>query len=87
MATVVIVAEMGLTIFGGTTSSLNLSSVDWWAMLASLLLLGMFLVVEGTDPRGWIASEPEHVLIGLHLLSVSLLWWLGVECRRLPPGS
>ncbi|HKI20079.1 MAG TPA: hypothetical protein VKA15_19475, partial [Isosphaeraceae bacterium] len=83
----VVFLEMGSAVIVERPSGLGLLSVDWWALLATLGLLGAFLVAEGTDPHGWLASEPEQLVIALHALSVIVLWWLGVSCSPLATGA
>jgi tetratricopeptide (TPR) repeat protein len=83
----VVFLEMGAAVIVERPSGLGFLSVDWWALMATLGLLGAFLVAEGTDPHGWLASEPEQIVIALHALSVIVLWWLGVSCSPLASGA
>ncbi len=83
VTTTLLVIELPRAVFDLAFTTSALASVDFWALLATFVLLGVFLVVEGIDPRGWITSEPEHTLVGLHVLGVSILWWLGVDCSPL----
>ncbi len=87
LAIAVVFLEMGSAIILERPSGLGLLSVDWWALVATLGLLGAVLVAEGTDPHGWIADEPEQLVIALHALSVVVLWWLGVSCSPLAHGA
>ena len=63
--------------------ALALTGVDWWAMLATLGLTGIFLITLGERPDGWGALGPEHLVVALHWLGVAVLWWLGVACSPL----
>ena len=36
-----------------------------------------------SDPEGWGALEPEHLVVALHWVGVVLIWWLGVDCSPL----
>jgi tetratricopeptide (TPR) repeat protein len=83
----VVVLEMGSAVLLERPSGLGLLFVDWWALLATLGLAGAFVVAEGTDPHGWIAAEPEQLVIALHAPSVIMLWWLGVSCSPLARGA
>ena len=73
----------GLEVFGARP-------LDWWMTLATLGVAAGYLVVAGSDPRGWIAIEPAGVLCGLHAILVLALWWLGAGrspiLRLLPPA-
>jgi len=79
----VLVVEMSWTIIGQGPITLELTGNDWWATLATLGLIGGFLVTLLSDPEGWGAVDQEHLLIALHWLSVGVLWWLGVACSPL----
>jgi hypothetical protein len=72
---------------------LRLEMRDWWALLATLGLLGAFLGAQATDPQGWGMKVPELLVASFHWLGIALAWWLGVGCsplvaaHLLPPGD
>ncbi len=72
LAMLVVASEVGAAVFGRRMTTLALSIADWWTMLAVLVLIGVFLVVAGTDPEGWGPLESDHEVIALH--------WLIVPC-------
>ena len=83
LAIFVVVGEMSWTMLGQGPIALALTSIDWWVMLATLGLTGVFLTTLGSDLEGWGALEPQHLVIALHWLGVAVLWWLGVACSPL----
>ncbi len=74
----IVVGGMGATMLGHELIRMSSSTADWWILLATVGLASFFIVIEGADPEGWAAAEPEYVLIGLHWIGVLALWWLGV---------
>ncbi|MFI5459899.1 MAG: tetratricopeptide repeat protein [Isosphaerales bacterium] len=83
LAIFVVVGEMSLTNFGQVPAGLARTSADWWAMTATLGLVGAFLVSMGTDPDTWGALEPEHLVFSLHWLSIAVLWWVRIASSPL----
>ena len=80
LAIVVVAGEMSGTMLGRGPFALNLGQTDWWAMLATLGLTGVFLTALASDAEGWGALEPEHLVVALLWVAVTMLWWLGVGC-------
>jgi tetratricopeptide (TPR) repeat protein len=83
LALVIVIGEMSSAILGPGLPVLASSPVDWWALLATLGLFGLFLVLEGLGPGGQGAMEPDSVLIGLQGVGIVVLWWLGVASSPL----
>ena len=83
----VVFLEMGSVVIVERPSGLGLLSVDWWALLATLGLLGAVPGGRGDATRRLDRSEPEQIVIALHALSVIVLWWLGVSCSPLAHGA
>ncbi len=73
LAIFVVVGEMSWTMLGQGPIMLALIGIDWWAMLATLGLTGVFLMTLGSDPEGWGALEPEHLVVALHWAGRGLL--------------
>jgi tetratricopeptide (TPR) repeat protein len=86
LAVFVMVVEMSVTMLGRGPIGLAHTGADWWAMLATLGLIGIFLTTLGSDPEGSNALEPEHLVVALHWLGVASLWWLGVACSPFAGG-
>lgn len=65
--------------------------LDWWMATATLGLAAVYLVLAGSNPRGWIARDPVALPSGLHVIVVLILWWLCVVHsplrRYLPPTA
>ena len=53
LAIVVLVGEMSGAILGERRLRLALTGVDWWLMLMTLGLIGVFLVALAGEPEGW----------------------------------
>ena len=77
LAIFVVIGEMSGTMLGQGSIALGLTGVDWWAMLAALGLIGAFLITLGSDPDGWGALEPVHLVVALHWLGVAALMVAG----------
>ena len=83
LAIFVLIGEMSWAMLGYGPIALILTGVDWWAMLATLGLTVVFVMILGSDPDGWGALEPVHLIVALHWAGVAVLWWLGVACSPL----
>ena len=57
---------------------LTTSTIDWWAITASIVLVGTQIVLAGLDSDLLAAMRPEGLIVGVELTGVALLWWLGV---------
>ena len=57
---------------------LTTSTIDWWAITASIVLVGTQIVLAGLDSDLLEAMRPEGLIVGVELTGVALLWWLGV---------
>ncbi|MGO9913696.1 MAG: hypothetical protein ACLQIB_03135 [Isosphaeraceae bacterium] len=82
-ALTIVIAEVCGSILGQDTLRLHLAARDWWAMLATLGLLGGFLGAKATDPEGWGRAASELTAASLHWLGIAIAWWLGVGCSPL----
>ena len=83
LAIFVVIGEMSWTMLGKGPIAPALTGIDWWAMLATFGLTGIFVMTLGSDAEGWGALEPEHLVVALHWVGVAALWWLGVACSPL----
>jgi tetratricopeptide (TPR) repeat protein len=79
----IVIGGMGAAMLGHEPFRMSSSTADWWILLATIGLASFFIVIEGADPEGSTASEPEYLLIGLHWIGVLALWWLGVASSPL----
>ncbi len=65
--------------------------LDWWLTLAALGLAAGYLVLAASDRDAWLTEEPAGVLVGLHMVLVLGIWWLGAAgspvAGWLPPAS
>ncbi len=57
---------------------LTTSAIDWWAITASIVLVGTQIVLAGLDPDLLTAMRREGLIVGIELTGIALLWWLGV---------
>jgi hypothetical protein len=83
LAILVVIGEMSWAMLGHGPIAVTLTSIDWWAMLATFGLIGVFLMILGSDSDGWGALEPVQLAVALHWTGLALLWWLGVACSPL----
>jgi tetratricopeptide (TPR) repeat protein len=73
------------------TSGWKSQPVDWWLLLAALVVAAGYLSIAAGDAERGGFVEPEGALSFLHAILVLGLWWLGVGgsplSRWLPPGG
>jgi hypothetical protein len=75
---VVMVLELTETMFGPGPVATRMIATEWWALLATLGLTGVFLVMSGNDREGLSLLEPESLVIAIFWLGIASIWWLGV---------
>ena len=65
---------------------LAITPLEWWAVLAAILVIGLKLLLIPLDPTlfGW--AGPAGLIVAGELTGLVLLWWLGVEHSPLGRG-
>ncbi len=74
----IVLNGMATAMIGSGVGLVSMSRFDWWVLLATIVLIGVYFAIEGADSEGWGSMEPEAMLIGHHWVGVLALWWLGV---------
>ena len=83
LAIAIVAGEMSGAIVGDRLVALTFTTVDWWVMLLTLGLIGLFVIVLAGELDAWGTVGPEHLVVVLQWLTVVILWWLGVGCSPL----
>ncbi len=73
----VVMAGMAEALALAPELGLTTSPADWWAIMASIVLVGTQIILAGLDADLLAAMRPEGLIVGVELTVVALLWWLG----------
>ena len=84
LAGLVVVSEMATALLGVRFEGPAVTPLDWWAMLAAIVLVGVRVGLVPLDSRLFGSLGAEGVIVCLELTALTVLWWLGVE--ELAPG-
>ena len=87
---VIVFSETAGALLGFRLDPLRLTPIEWWPVLAAVLVIGLKLLLIPLDPTlfGW--AGPAGLIVAGELTGLVLLWWLGVEhspLRRGLPGA
>ncbi len=74
----IVLNGMATAMIGSGPGLVSTTRFDWWVLLATIGLIGVYLAIESADSEGWGSMEAEAMLIGHHWVGVLALWWLGV---------
>jgi hypothetical protein len=74
----ILFSEMAGALLGARLEWLAITPLEWWAVLAAILLVGLKILLIPLDPSLFGSAGPEGLIIAGELTGLALLWWLGV---------
>ncbi len=83
LAGLVLVSEMAKALLGVRFEGPAITPLDWWAMLAAIVLLGVRIGLVPLDSRQFGSLGAEGFMLCLELIALTILWWLGAESSPL----